>query len=220
MTAMSDSQPPADPGPQTPAESGPAQPSVESADPRAAAQHVGVLFQTAGLILAFGSCCIGSLVGLAQRPEYAALDMRTPVTVVGAWSAIPTHKKLATISMFASCAAGLGVLAAGIGLQSDRHGSARLGLLVTVPPALFHLLYLGYLLIYGPWRWWLPAPLLYTVVWCLLALLAIVAAGAHAKHPPSREIEVIDDERGLPKTMGEAMLRQFERERKRDRGRR
>ncbi len=189
-------------------------------DPRAAAQHVGIFFQTAGLVLAFGSCCIGSVAGLAQRPEYAVLETPHATTVVQAWSAVPMYKKLATISMFASCAAGLGVLAAGIGLQSDRYGSARLGLLATVPLALFHLLYLGYILVYGPYRWWLPAPLLYAAIWCLLAALAVVAAATHARHPPPRGIEVITDERGLPKTMGEAMLRQLERERQRDRGKR
>lgn len=208
---MSDPHPPTDAPPQTCGDT-----SGEARDPRAAAQHVGIFFQTAGLILAFGSCCIGSLAGLAQRPEYAALESPQPMNVVQAWSAVPTYKKLATLSMFASCAAGLGVLAAGIGLQSDRHGSARLGLLATAPLALFHLIYLGYILLYGPYRWWLPAPLLYAVIWCLLTILAIVAAGTHARHPPPRGVEVITDERGLPKTMGEAMLRQLERERKRE----
>ncbi len=177
--------------------------------PRAVAHGSGVIFQTTGLALAFGTCCIGSLAGLAQHPNPAALAGDTPVTVIQAWQAFETHKKLATISMFASCAAGLGVLAAGIGLQADRFGSARLAVMVTLPLGLYHLFYLGFLLVYGPLSWWLPAPLLYAAVWLALSVLALASASVHRSHPPPRGLAVIPAEIRLPGTTGERLAEQL-----------
>ena len=171
-----------------------------------------MIFQTAGLILAFGTCCIGSLAGLAQHPKLSALLGDQPVTVVGAWQAFQTHKKLATISMFASCAAGLGVLAAGIGLQADRYGSARLAVLVTLPLGAFHVFYLGHLIVRGPISWWFPVPLLYTVIWVSLAILALASASVHKRHPPPRGLQSVPKEVRLPRTAGEQALARFEAE--------
>lgn len=171
-----------------------------------------MIFQTAGLILAFGTCCIGSLAGLAQHPNRSALLGDQPVTVVGAWQAFQTHKKLATISMFASCAAGLGVLAAGIGLQADRYGSARLAVLVTLPLGAFHVYYLGHLIIHGPISWWFPAPLLYAAIWVTLALLALASARVHKRHPPPRGLQSVPNDVSLPRTAGEATLARFKSE--------
>lgn len=187
----------------------PASNSPSTRHPRAVAHGTGVIFQTAGLALAFGSCCIGSLAGLAQHPNPAALVGDTPVTVVQAWHAFETHKKLATISMFASCAAGLGVLAAGIGLQADRFGSARLAVIMTLPLGLYHLFYLGFLVAYGPLSWWLPAPLLYAAVWTVLSVLALASASVHRSHPPPRGLEVIPPETRLPGTTGERLAEQL-----------
>lgn len=193
-------------------DSEPSQPTSNSPStrhPRALAHGTGVIFQTAGLVLTFASCCIGSLAGLAQHPNRAALLGDTPVTVVEAWHAFETHRKLATVSMFASCAAGLGVLAAGIGLQADRFGSARLAVMVTLPLGLFHLFYLGHLIVYGPLKWWFPAPLFYAAVWTGLSILALASASVHRSHPPPRGLDVLPPQIRLPGTTGERLAEQL-----------
>ncbi len=165
-----------------------------------------MIFQTAGLILAFSTCCIGSLAGLAQHPNRSALLGDAPRTVIEAWGTFQTHKKLATISMFASCAAGLGVLAAGIGLQADRYGSARLAVLVTLPLGAFHVFYLGYLIFRGPISWCFPVPLLYAAIWVALAILALASASVHKRHPPPRGLQSVPKDVRLPRTAGEQTL--------------
>ena len=114
--------------------------------------------------------------------------------------------------MFASCAAGLGVLAAGIGLQADRYGSARLAVLVTLPLGAFHLYYLGYLIFRGPISWWFPVPLLYAAIWVALAILALVSARVHKRYPPPRGLQSVPEDVLLPRTAGEATLASFESE--------
>lgn len=143
-----------------------------------------MIFQSAGLALCFGSCCLGSFSSILQTPNPSAADGPSPMTIVAAWHQFPLHQKLAAASMMGSCVGGLGLLAAGIGLQADRRGSAWLACLMSVPLALLHAGYVCMLLCQGPRRWWLAAPLILTVAWSGLALLAVVSLAEHRAHPP------------------------------------
>jgi hypothetical protein len=183
--------------------------AADASNPRAFAQGAGLIFQTSGLILTFASCCVGSFFGLIQKPDREVLAENPPQTVVEHWQGFQTHQKLATISVFLNVAAGLGLLAAGIGMQHDRYGSPRLGVMVTLPCALFHTGYLVYLLIAGPIRIWLVAPLLLAAMWVVFALLALISAQAHSQHPPPRGVEVLPRDAKLPSTMGERLEREL-----------
>ncbi|MCG3127129.1 MAG: hypothetical protein CHACPFDD_01987 [Phycisphaerae bacterium] len=150
-----------------------------------------MIFQTAGLALCLGSCCIGSFFSLLQSPNPRAADGPPAQTVVAAWSQFPLHQKFAAVSMLGSCVGGLGLLAAGIGLQSDRRGSARLACIISLPLAVFHVAYVCVLLVQGPLRVWLAAPLLMTLVWSGLALLALLSWAEHRAAPPPASQHVL-----------------------------
>lgn len=178
-------------------------------DPRAVAQGSGVVFQTAGLFLCLASCCVGSFFGLIQTPSRAALAEDAPRTVVEAWGAFAGHQKLAAISLFANVAGGLGALAAGIGMQHDRYGSPRLAVCVSLPMAVFHAFYVSWLLIRGPWSFSGMMPVLLTVTWSGMGLLAVLSVRAHRRHPPARGPERLPPGFKLPMTAGERAAREL-----------
>lgn len=178
--------------------------------PRAFAQGTGVVFQTAGLVLMLAGCCIGSFFGLVQKADRAALQGDAPRTVFSAWRSFETHQKLAAISVFATCVGGLGALAAGIGLQWDRFGSARFAAAVTVPLALYHLGYSGFVIIRGPWGVWMLMPLGLATIWSALSLLALVSANVHAQNPPPYGPEKLPPGFRLPSTAGDRMAKQIQ----------
>lgn len=182
-----------------------------SPHPLAFARGTGIVFQSVGLFMCFASCCAGSFFGLIQTPMREALRGDTPRTVFEAWSAFEVHQKLAAISMFANCAAGLGALAAGIALQSDRYGSARTAVIIALPMALYHLIYVVTVVVRGPWDAWILGPLVLAAVWSGMALLACVSAQRHAQHPPPRGPEKLPPGFKLPMTAGQRMERDLHR---------
>lgn len=183
------------------------------ASTRAFAQATGIIFQTAGLILCFGSCCIGSFFGLIQTPNRKSASDPTPRTVVDAWRRFETHEKFAAVSVFVNCAAGLAVLAAGIGMQADKHGSARLGTVATSAAAAFHCFYVAYVVFRGPWRIWLLMPVVLAAAWTVLALLGLISWRVHRLHPPPKGPDRLPPGLRLPTTAGQRTLEESERKR-------
>lgn len=177
--------------------------------PRAFAQGCGVLFQTAGLLLALSTCCVGSFIGLIQKPNRAALASGPAETVIGAWSAFRIDEKLGAIGVAANCVAGLALAAAGLGLQYDRAGSARLAVLAALPLAAFEWLHVGVLAWGGPRTAWMAAPALLGLVWSALGALALISAGQHREHPPPRGLDRVPPDYNLPATAGERMYREW-----------
>lgn len=184
----------------------------ERGSPRTFAHGSGVIFQSAGLFLMLTSCCIGSFFGLAQSPNRAVFEDPPPTTVFDAWARFATHKKLATLSMLGTCIGGLGALAAGIGLQNDRYGSARLAMLVSVPLGAYHIAYVLFLVTYGPIRFWFVFPLFLMLIWSTLALLAIISARVHAEHPPPKGLRSLPPGFSVPTTAGERLSQQLRQE--------
>lgn len=179
------------------------------AKPRTFAHGTGVIFQSAGLFLMMASCCLGSFFGLAQSPDRAVFKDPPPATVFDRWGSFAVHQKLATLSMFGTCIGGLGALAAGIGMQSDRYGSPRLAMLVSVPLSAFHIAYVLFLVFRGPLRFWFVFPCFLMLIWSMLALLAIISARVHAQHPPPKGLQSLPPGFSAPATAGERLNEQL-----------
>ncbi len=177
--------------------------------PRAFAQGAGLVFQTAGLLVALSTCCVGSFVGLIQRPNRTALASRPAQTVLGAWRSFQTHEKLATLSVLSNCIAGLALAAAGIGLQYDRAASPRLATAAALPLAAFHWVYLALLVARGPRSAWMIVPAALALMWTGFSLLALLSLQQHRAHPPPRGMDKLPPDYNLPATAGERMYREW-----------
>jgi hypothetical protein len=115
----------------------------QSADPnpRAFAIGTGVVLQTVGTILALGSCCLWSTSSLYMRPAGAPADRWRDFffadPVAAGW----------TVGVLTSFVGGIGLIAAGVGLQGERPGSGRFAMGVTGGMAAVFALLAGWLIV-------------------------------------------------------------------------
>lgn len=86
----------------------------------------GVVCQVVGIILVLGSCGFGSLSGWFQQKSDHPVD-----SFADYFAAANIGFATATIATLASFAGGLALVAAGVGMQGERDGSARLGMVVS-----------------------------------------------------------------------------------------
>lgn len=167
----------------------PADVSSDGPHPRAFVTATGFIFQIAGLVLAGGGCCLWSASGCLQR------ERAVPITSVMDY--FRSDARGATIGMIAvtgSFVAGLGLLAAGIGLQGERPAAGRWAVAVT---ALLALLWWGSgvaLLFVAAELWQLGLAALLAAISTVLFLLAGNSARILRLHPPPPNHNVVTDE--------------------------
>ena len=111
-----------DPSPIQPEEHGQAPPP----SPRAFATTTGAVFQVIGSIVAFGSCCILSISGLVFSPASQPAEQWLSYL-----SGDRFETAMATLQIVVSLVGGLGLIAAGIGMQAERPRSGGVGMWVS-----------------------------------------------------------------------------------------
>lgn len=93
------------------------------ASPRAFATATGFVFQVAGAICALGSCCIASISGFVFSPASSPAEHWFSYL-----SADRFETAMATLLIVVSLVGGLGLVAAGIGMQAERPRSGGAGM--------------------------------------------------------------------------------------------
>lgn len=167
------------------------QPPPDEPSPRAFATASGFVFQVIGVILLFGSCCVWSL----GRGLFATdATGQTGETWLGAFAGGRLSVAVAAVSLATTLVGGLGLIAAGVGLQNEKRGSGTLALVVTG--------FLGVI-------WWTAAILsvfntrvwghaiiagIFAVIATVLFFLAGHSAQVLRRHPPPKDQNVVSDE--------------------------
>jgi hypothetical protein len=99
--------------------------SEPGSNPRAFAIGTGAVLQTVGTLLALGGCCLWSTSNYFLRPADVPAarwsDFLFANPIAAAW----------TIGMLTSFVGGIGLIAAGVGLQGERASSGRIALFVS-----------------------------------------------------------------------------------------
>lgn len=177
-------------GPDEPVEpSGrPASANGEAADPRGFSRATGVVFQTVGLVLAVGGCCLWSLSGKYQTPLPGAVPVRT----LGDWVTKAQPAQLCSaVAIAASFAAGLAFVALGMGLSSERRWSGRWAM---VASGLLFAVWLVELLLFALWARSIVGAVVAFVLLAVAAGLFLLAGGAARElrlHPPPADMNVV-----------------------------
>src|SRR5262249_32252694 len=150
-----------------------------SRDPRTFVRGTGFVLQVAGFILLFGGCCIGSLSGWIQ-PEQPQAAVTT-----GEWfKKSPPGFVLAAGETALTGAAGLALVAFGLGLQHERRGSGRGAVAATACLAGVWWTGLVLAVILSPAVGRILINLVFAIAFTVLFLLAGAANREFRLHPP------------------------------------
>jgi hypothetical protein len=160
-----------------------------TSSPRAHCVAAGLLFQSIGSILLFGSCCLWSMSGLIE-PK---VD-EPPGQWLGLLWGEHRTTALLTLNMITSFVGGMALLAAGVGLTGEKRLSGRLAMVIA---GLMTLLYVGsaiaFAVLDGRWGAMILAGVL-GVVCGGLFLAAAHCAAILKRHPPPADQNVVTDE--------------------------
>lgn len=172
---------------------GPVAPPAPSADgppnPRALVTASGYVFQVLGGSLIFAACG-GWLV--------CALTSPAATTPAARWTDYLAGPNLATalltLGLFTGFVGGLGLMAAGLGMQGEKKSSAMTGMVVGGSMALVYLV-LAILLMASAQRYALGAAALILVVLCGgAAILAAISHSTLCGFPPPDDYNLLTDE--------------------------
>lgn len=166
-------------------------PCQQSDDPslRSFVTATGYIFQIVGLAFAGGGCLLWTLTG------YLETQLDEPIAGVSDYfqsSARVMAISLACITT--TCVAGFGLLATGLGMQGERPGSGRWGMVIA---AILVMVWLAG----GIGLWWISAPIWKIIVSAAFAgvgTMLFMLAGNSARilklHPPPEDAGVVTDE--------------------------
>ncbi len=176
-----------DPSPIEAEDQGEASPAAPT--PRAFATATGAVFQVIGSIFAFGSCCILSISGLVFAPASQPAEQ---------WFAYLSGDRfetaMATLQIVVSLVGGLGLVAAGIGMQSERPRSGAVGMWSSGVLMLGYGAAIAARLVHGSPIPGLIAPVVMGVVTTGLFLLAGHSRQILRRFPAPADQYVVDDE--------------------------
>lgn len=157
----------------------------ESLEVRALSRSIGIVFQTAGLVLAIGGCCLWSVSGSIQP---ALTDEQRPETLAEWFSQSPPGQVCFAIGIFASFLAGMAFLAVGMGMTAEKRYSGRAAMIAS---AVFAIVWLGEIVALAV----MAKSIIGTVLAVILAglgaglfLLAGAAARDLSLHPPPPDL--------------------------------
>ena len=157
--------------------------------PRAFATATGAVFQVIGSIFAFGSCCILSISGLVFAPASQPAEQ---------WFSYLSGDRfetaMATLQIVASLVGGLGLIAAGIGMQSERPRSGAVGMWSSGLLMLGCGVAIAARVIHGSPIPGLIVPVVMGVVTTAMFLLAGHSRQILRRFPPPADQYVVDDE--------------------------
>ena len=175
-------------------------PSADDPPPRAFSQGVGLLLQTAGMLLFLSSCCVCGLSGLWDQP------LTGDSTAAGSVSAVVTFSSLiqqpaaggAMLTVVTATLAGLAMVGFGLGLQAERHYAAA-GATTTTLLATLLLLAGGVGLWIGGASWsirlWNHFLL---ALFGILSAFTIVAWREARDQPPPENVDVVPPDHKIP----------------------
>jgi len=178
--------------------------SKSTTSPRAFAIRTGQLCQTLGMTFLFGACCLwslsGRLVTQADQPAKRWTDYLTGDRLPAA---------VLTLDLIVTLLGGLGLLAAGIGLNAERRGSGTVAAVTAGAMSLAYWASCLTLAMYaGSWAATLTAAA-FGVVATILFLLSLHSTAILRQFPPPTDQNVVTDE----------FLERYQRERRERRNR-
>ena len=160
----------------------------QQSNPRAFVTATGFIFQAAGLVLAFGGCCMWSFAGKLQTQTDQPIEQWADY-----WQPSNLPASVAMIDVAFTFISGLGLMAVGVGLQGERPGSGRWALVLTAGLFLIWALSLAtFLLTSAGWTSVLVA-LLFVAGSFVLFLLAGYSQTILRLHPPPQDYNVVDE---------------------------
>lgn len=165
------------------------EPDPGEPNPRAFVTATGFVFQIVGLLFASCGCVLWSLSGFFQ-PEAAQ-----PIeTAADYFKADTLARGIGLIDFAVTFVGGIGLLAAGLGMQSERRDSGAWAVVVcTVLAVAWWASLVGYLIAEA--SWWMPGVALVLACACsVLFLLAGNSARILRQHPPPRDLNIVSDE--------------------------
>ena len=159
--------------------------TAQAPSPRAFCQATGVVYQSVGLLLALSVCCgwgFGASAiqdGLPSSSEVREEPTRRPAET-------PPDRQWASGAVWTSFAAGLGCLAAGIGLQHERRRAGQLAMLVSGLAGTYFAAFLVFGILHPAIGRLLVAAVM-VLIWLVLFLLAGHSAELLKRYPPPRD---------------------------------
>ncbi len=161
----------------------PPAPPPPTPTPRPFSQATGFVYQAVGFLMAMSTCCWWSFAGLTQE-EVRPTEPGRQIVDIAQDAAPPLRWAMAAVCLL--FAGGLGLVALGMGLQSDRLQSGRAPKWTTGAAALFFLSYLGMsIFAWTPSGARISTVAILAAVWIVLFLLAGVSAEELRKYPPT-----------------------------------
>ena len=172
---------------------GPVPPTVPGADgppsPRAFVTACGYVFQVLGGLLVFAACggwlASGLTAPAATIPAARWTDYLTGPNLTAA---------LLTLGFFTGFVGGLGLMAAGLGMQGEKKGSAMTGMMVSGAMSLAYLV-LAFLLLANAQRYVFGAAVVILSLLCGgAAILAAISHSTLKRFPPPGDYNLLTEE--------------------------
>lgn len=161
----------------------------ETARPRAFVTATGLVAQVFGGVLVFGSCAVWAVSALTPTSS-GAPAARWMDHLTGPRETMA----LVTLGLFGGLVGGLGLLAAGVGMQGEKKGSASFGAAAGI---VLTMLYFGLAaaLVYSAGRWLLgAAALLLGLCAGAAALLCLISHRTLKQFPPTEDYNLLTAE--------------------------
>lgn len=175
--------------PDPPENTSTATPQDAADNPRAFVTASGFVLQVLGGLLAF-SACLAWAISALMASSTATPTPRWTDHLSGPQSATA----LLTLGLFTSLVGGLGLLAAGVGMQGEKKGSALTGLIISTLMALVYVV-LAVLLIVSAHRFLLgAAALLCGILTGGAAILAAISHTTLQRFPPPGDYNLLTEE--------------------------